>query len=56
MIISTASITDLNQLVFLFDDYRVFYSKPSDIESAKVFLRERIRKNESQIFVTEENN
>lgn len=47
MIIRKASITDLNQLVFLFDGYRAFYSKPSDIESAKVFLRERISKNES---------
>ena len=56
MIIRKATITDLNQLVFLFDGYRAFYSKPSDIESAKVFLRERISKNESQIFVAEENN
>jgi hypothetical protein len=56
MIIRITSITDLNQLVFLLNGYKVFYSKPSDIEAAKVILSERISKNESQIFVAVENN
>lgn len=39
-------------LVFeLFDQYRVFYKKPSDITLAKTFIQERLDNNESVIFV-----
>jgi GNAT superfamily N-acetyltransferase len=46
-----AIIADLDELAKLFDDYRVFYEKRSDLEAAKRFLRERIVKNEAEIFV-----
>ncbi len=53
MIIRRANIEDISQLSILFDAYRVFYEKESDIEQAKLFLSERITNNESVIFVAE---
>jgi GNAT superfamily N-acetyltransferase len=50
--IERANIHQLEPLSILFDSYRVFYKKNSDVESAKKFLRERIDKNESVIFVS----
>jgi GNAT superfamily N-acetyltransferase len=52
--IRPATIGDLEPLAILFDGYRVFYKQLSDIEGAKKFLRERIEKEESVIFVAEE--
>ena len=48
-----ATIQDLSQLAQLFDQYRVFYHKDSDIPAAEFFLKERIEKNDSEIFVAE---
>lgn len=50
-----ATIQDLPQLVGLFDQYRVFYHKESDIPAAENFLKERIENKDSEIFVAEEN-
>lgn len=46
-----ATVDDIDQLAILFDQYRVFYKKDSDVEAAKLFLKERIKYNESVIFV-----
>lgn len=51
MNIRTATINDIDVIAVLFDAYRVFYQQPSDIESAKSFLRQRIEKHESVIFL-----
>ncbi|MCU7618598.1 GNAT family N-acetyltransferase [Chryseobacterium sp. PBS4-4] len=51
--IRRASINDLSQLSELFDQYRVFYHKESDIPSAENFLKERIEKQDSEIYVAE---
>jgi ribosomal protein S18 acetylase RimI-like enzyme len=51
-----ATVKDLNQVAILFDKYRVFYRKESNIEEAKVFLKERIENNDSEIFVAENEN
>lgn len=48
-----ATVDDLPQLSALFDQYRVFYHKSSDILAAEIFLKERIEKKESEIFVAE---
>ncbi|MBW8523263.1 GNAT family N-acetyltransferase [Chryseobacterium chendengshani] len=48
-----AAIQDLPQLAELFDQYRVFYHKESDIPAAESFLKERIEKADSEIFVAE---
>lgn len=48
-----AVIQDLPQLAELFDQYRIFYHKASDIQNAQKFLKERIENNDSEIFVAE---
>jgi N-acetylglutamate synthase-like GNAT family acetyltransferase len=49
-----ASIQDLPQLAELFDQYRVFYHKESDVSGAESFLKERIESKDSEIFVAED--
>lgn len=44
---------DIHSLINLFDAYRVFYKMDSDKVSAEKFLAERIKNNESVIFVSE---
>lgn len=46
-----ANIQDLEQLTNLFDQYVVFYKKPSNFEKHNNFLKERIENNEATIFV-----
>jgi len=48
-----ATLEDLSQLATLFDKYRIFYRKASDLEGATRFLSERITRKESEIFVAE---
>ncbi|WP_175621695.1 GNAT family N-acetyltransferase [Chryseobacterium schmidteae] len=48
-----AKIQDLPQLAELFDQYRVFYHKESDIPAAENFLKQRIENKDSEIFVAE---
>jgi GNAT superfamily N-acetyltransferase len=50
--IERANIHQLEPLSILFDQYRVFYKKSSDVAAAKKFLRERMEKNESIIFAS----
>ncbi len=52
--IKKAQIENLSDLAVLFDEYRIFYQKESDLENAKVFLKERIEHKDSEIFVAEE--
>ncbi|MGH1518380.1 GNAT family N-acetyltransferase [Chryseobacterium sp. JK1] len=49
-----ATPSDLPQLTRLFDEYRIFYHKESDLSAAETFLKERIDNNDSEIFVAEE--
>src|SRR5258708_33319614 len=46
-----ATIPDLDLLVPLFDAYRQFYRKPSDLDLARRFLSERFQHNQSIIFL-----
>jgi GNAT superfamily N-acetyltransferase len=50
--IQQATLHHLEPLALLFDQYRVFYKKESDVVAAKTFLHERIEKNESIIFIS----
>lgn len=43
-------LSDLNLIADIFDKYRQFYAKQSDIVAARKFLEERISKAESVIF------
>ena len=53
--IRRATPNDLSQLIQLFDAYRIFYRKPSDITGASEFLKERMKENDSVIFIDDEN-
>ena len=46
-----ATPSHLEQLTPLFDGYRQFYKKPSDIDGARSFLKARFDNNESTIFI-----
>lgn len=48
-----AEIQDVKQLAELFDQYRIFYHKDSDIPAAEKFLTERLQNKDSEIFVAE---
>lgn len=49
--ILNADESHINKVATLFDAYRVWYRKPSNLEGAKQFLRERIKRKESTIFI-----
>ncbi len=51
--IRKASIADASQLAQLFDAYRQFYQQAPDIALANTFITERISKQDSVIFVAE---
>jgi ribosomal protein S18 acetylase RimI-like enzyme len=48
-----ATSKDLGSLSELFDTYRMFYHKSTDLEGAKTFLKKRISNKDSEIFVAE---
>lgn len=52
MNIRKAELSDLRSLAELFDQYRIFYKKESDLVGVEAFLKERIEKNESEIFIS----
>jgi len=56
MIIRRAKKKDIDKVSVLFDKYRIFYKQQSDIENARSFLKKRMKRKESVIFVAEERN
>ena len=54
MIIRRAKKKDIEKLSVLFDKYRIFYKQSSDIDNASSFLKKRLKRRESVIFVAEE--
>lgn len=54
-ITSRATLDDLDALTTLFDGYRVFYQQPSDLGLARAFIEERLRQDESVIFIAHDN-
>jgi ribosomal protein S18 acetylase RimI-like enzyme len=48
-----ATLQDLEQLVPLFNAYRVYYRKENDLAGASAFLKERLTNSDSVIFVAE---
>lgn len=51
MNIVRATLRHLDDLIPLFDGYRLFYRQSSNIEKAKTFLTNRIQNNESVIYI-----
>ena len=56
MKVREAKLTDLENLSVLFNSYRMFYEKKSDLKVAEEFLRSRIKNKDSKIFICEFNN
>ena len=56
MIIREAEKSDLDQLSKLFDSYRMFYGKESNIDISKKFLKSRLSNKDSKVFICEVNN
>lgn len=52
--IRQAVLTDLDTLVPLFDSYRQFYGRTSDITAAREFLKARFQHGESVLFLASE--
>ena len=48
-----ATLNDLDQLVLLFDGYRQFYGKTSDLAAARQFLADRLSRGESVVLIAE---
>jgi len=51
MQIAQATTSHLNGVASLFNDYRIFYKQPSDLNGANVFVKERLEKRDSVIFI-----
>jgi GNAT superfamily N-acetyltransferase len=51
MLIKRATVSDLDDAAPLFDAYRQFYGQRSDAPAARAFLDERLRRDESVIFL-----
>ena len=54
MIVRRAKKKDIDQLSVLLDKYRIFYKQQPDVGAAKSFLKKRMKRKESVIFVAEE--
>ena len=53
-LVRPATLADLPALAYLFDQYRVFYRKASDLEGARQFIGERLHQGDSRIYVCAE--
>ncbi len=51
MNITQATLNDIETIADLFNQYRQFYQQSSDIEGAKAFLTQRLKNDESVIFL-----
>lgn len=51
-----ATETYLEEIIPLFDQYRVFYKQASNLEAARRFLKERFQKKDSVIFIALDSN
>ncbi|HUX51617.1 MAG TPA: GNAT family N-acetyltransferase, partial [Spirochaetia bacterium] len=49
--IRRATSADIDAVATLFDSYRVFYGNKSDLNAARSFLTERVRRSESVVFI-----
>jgi len=52
MNIKRINLSEANLVIGLFDKYRVFYKKDSDVNLAEQFIKTRLGNNESVIFVS----
>lgn len=53
-VIKRATMDDIDSIALLFDKYRLFYKQQSNLEQATFFIENRLRNNESVIFLAKE--
>ena len=53
LVVRKAGLKDAGMLAPLFDGYRRFYRQPSDLPAAEGFLRSRLARRESVVFLAE---
>jgi ribosomal protein S18 acetylase RimI-like enzyme len=53
MVVRAADTVDIEAVAVLFDQYRTFYGKPTDIGLARAFIGERMHNAESVVLVAE---
>lgn len=51
MEIRKATLADIDHIVPLFDGYRLFYRQASDIEAARIFIKNRLERQDSIIYI-----
>jgi ribosomal protein S18 acetylase RimI-like enzyme len=51
--IRSAELSDVNGVAQLFNDYRMFYNQPEDLNGASEYIKERMERNESVILIAE---
>ncbi|KQU63659.1 acetyltransferase [Bacillus sp. Leaf406] len=51
MNIKKATLSDLESVAHLFNEYLIFYKQPSNPEGAKIFIQERLTTGDSVIFL-----
>ncbi len=51
IMIRIAGFADAAELAFLFDQYRMFYDQPTDINGARKFISERLQLKDSAVFL-----
>lgn len=51
VVIKRITANEVNAVAFLFNEYRQFYQQPPDLESAAAFLKDRLSRNESVVFI-----
>ncbi len=49
--IKKGTVSNIDELAPLFDQYRIFYGQDSDIKASSSFIKDRLAKNESVIFI-----
>ncbi|MGB1253090.1 MAG: GNAT family N-acetyltransferase [Candidatus Promineifilaceae bacterium] len=53
MKISRAALTHLDGVATLFNNYRIFYEQDSNLDGCRDYIQQRLSKNESVIFIAE---
>ena len=52
--IAQAKIEDLEEVVVLFDQYRIFYGQNSDLNNARIFISDKLEHKESVILLVKD--
>ena len=51
LVVRKADLSDLDDIVPLFDSYRLFYGQQTDLQSCRSFIEARLKENDSIILI-----